>query len=87
MFPSISLLDVIPYNANHSRWKTFELTSYRESFQRKFHKASHKVLYEQYNRKSFPANFQQDVATEKVFHHERFALYGIYSHLRVHQEV
>ena len=41
-----------------------------------FIKLVNKVMYERHNHKNFPINFR-DIVTAKVFHHERFALYGI----------
>ena len=46
-------------------------------FQQFFIKLVSLVLDEWLNRERFPNEFQQDVATAKVFHHKRFALYGI----------
>ena len=51
-------------------------------FQQFFMKLVNKVLHEGHNRESFFSEFQQYIATTKVFHHERFALYGTLRHFK-----
>ena len=50
------------------------LASYRKVFQRKFHKARYCM------NDTTTKEFQQDIATVKVFHCKQFVLYGIIVH-------